>query len=103
MLLGIAEHIEHHHAVRHRRENGAEAVLAVETLAYPRNCALDGALALLSREERLADPQHSVDSTEEPEPGRFLLRRLRRGPDRRGISQKELINAPALGIARLRL
>ena len=72
----IAERVEHHHAVGHRREDRAETVLAVEPLAHPglgeRNRALPRALG----KQRLGGVQHVVDSAEEPEPRRLLLRRL---------------------------
>ena len=45
MAFRIAEHVEHHHAVGHRRKDRAEAVLAVEALADPRGGAIDRALA----------------------------------------------------------
>src|SRR5262249_61016914 len=34
MMLRIAQRVEHHHAVRHRRENRTQTVFAVETLRY---------------------------------------------------------------------
>ena len=45
MIFRIAEHGEHHHAIRHRRENRAEPILAVEVLDRPGDGAVDGALA----------------------------------------------------------
>ena len=100
MVVRVAEHVEHHHAVGHRREDRAEAVLAVEALAHPRHRAIDRALRSLSG-NRLGGAQHDVDAAEEPEPKRLLLRRLRRRPDRRRRLAKQLVDRDALGIARL--
>ena len=52
MAFGIAQHVEHHHAVRHRRKNRAEPVLAVELLADPRDRAIDRALPHAFRKVR---------------------------------------------------
>ena len=45
MIVRIAEHVEHHHAVGHGGENRAEPVFAVEPLAHPGHRAVEGALA----------------------------------------------------------
>src|SRR5207244_13567558 len=39
MVFPIAKRVKHHHAVRHRRENGAETILIVEVLRNPCRCA----------------------------------------------------------------
>ena len=43
MMFRIAEHVEHHHAVRHRREDRTKTIFAVEPLADPRHRAVDRA------------------------------------------------------------
>ena len=81
MTLRIAECRKHHHAVRHRRENRAETVLAIEVFDRPGDGAVDGTLARRLRKERLSHTQDAIDAAEEPEPRRILLRRLRRWAD----------------------
>ena len=103
MICRIAERVEHHHAVGHRRIDRAEAVLAVEPLADQGDRAVDGALARALREKRLGGAQHIVDGAEEPEPRRLLLRRLRRGPSVCGGSRNSSSMRDALRIARARL
>ena len=103
MSVRVAEHVEHHHAVGHCREDRAQSVLPVEALAHPRHSAIDRALPQPCRKQRFGGAQHDVDAAEEPEPKRLLLRRLRRRPDRRRRLAKQLVDRDALGIARLRL
>ena len=101
--LRIAEHREHHHAVRHCREDRAEPVFTVETLAHPGDGAIDGALTRALGKVRLGRAQDVVDAAEEPEPGGLLLRRLGRRADALRRFEKKLVDAHALGVARLRL
>ncbi len=70
MVFRIAEHVEHHHAVGHGREDRAEPVLAVEPLRHPGHRAIDRALPRSLRKQRLGGAQHDVDAAEEPEPRR---------------------------------
>ena len=103
MAFGIAEHIEHHHAVGHGGENRAEAVLAVEPLGHPGDGAIEGALPRSFGKIRFGGAQNIVHAAEEPEPRRFLLRRLRRRADGVRRFEKQLVDAHALGVARPRL
>ncbi len=52
---------------------------------------------------RFGGAQNVVDAAEEPEPRRLLLRRLRRRADGLRRFEKQLVDAHALGVARLRL
>ena len=58
MVRRIAQRVEHHHAVRHRRIDRAEAVLAVEPLADPRHRARRSRAAA-SISENIGSPQRS--------------------------------------------
>src|SRR6185295_1484160 len=63
MMLRIAQRVEHHHAVRHRRKDRAETVIAVEALTDPCLCALDRASPRSLRKERLERMQQGIEST----------------------------------------
>ncbi len=58
MAFRITQHVEHHHAVRHRRKNRAEPVFAVEPLADPGDGTVEGALPRRFRKVRLGRAQH---------------------------------------------
>ena len=104
MIFRIPQHVVHHHAVRHRRKDRAQAVLAVEALADPGDGAIDRALmrGQPAQQQRLDHPQHVVDAAEEPEPRRLLLRRLRRRAEVLRRSEEQLVDPHALGVARHR-
>ena len=101
MVFRIAKRVEHHHAVRHRRENGAETILTVESLRNPRRCALDRALSQTPAKRDATKDE--IDAAEEPKPQRFLLRRLRRETDRARRLEEKLLDGDPLGVARSRL
>jgi len=75
MILRIPEDFEHHHAVGHRRVNGAQATVAIEPLGDELDRACDGAPAHRGREPRLRGAQNDVDDAEQREPARILVRR----------------------------
>ena len=103
MIFRIAERVKHHHAIRHRRKNRAEPILAIEVFDRPGDGTVDGALARRFREHRLGRAQDVVDAAEEPEPRRFLLRRFRRRADAARRRDEKLIDADVLRVARARL
>ena len=104
MVRRIAQRVVHHHAVRHRRKNRAEPVLAVEPLADPRHRARRSRAAA-SASETSARPQRSTLSTARKNQNqrRVLLRRLRRRPERRRRLEEQLVDPDILRIARARL
>ena len=53
-------------------------------------------------QQRLDHAQHMVDAAEEPEPRRFLMRRLRRRAEVCRRLEEQFVDADALGVARLR-
>ncbi len=103
LVLRVAEHVEHHHAVGHGREDRAQTVLAVEAFGDPGLGRLDRTLARALREERLGRVQHRVDTAENPKPHGLLLWRLGRRSDRLRRLEKQLVDRHALGVARLGL
>ena len=64
MIGLVAEAIEHHHRVGHRRENAAEPVLAIEPLGDKGHRLLDRPPARIRREKRLGDAQQPVEHAE---------------------------------------
>src|SRR5262249_52966422 len=78
ILGAYPQRVEHHDAVCHGRINRAKPVFAVQALLDPRDRTVDRALAEFLWKPRLDGAQQVIDPTEEPEPRRFLLRRLRR-------------------------
>ena len=64
MILGIAEQVEHHHAVRHRRVDRAEPVLAVEPFDHPIFAGLDRAFAQLRRPQPVDRLEHAIERIE---------------------------------------
>jgi len=60
----VAETIVHHRGVRHRREDAAEAILAVEAFGHKEDGFLDCPPSRIRREERLGDPQQPVEHSE---------------------------------------
>ncbi|MGF6812554.1 hypothetical protein OKW30_007746 [Paraburkholderia sp. Clong3] len=74
MIGRIAETVVHHHRVGHRRENRAEAVLAVQPFVDERDRRADRALAGRLRQQAIDRAQHRIDTTEQAEPARVLMR-----------------------------
>ncbi len=64
MIGRVAERIEHHHAVGHRRIDGAEPVLAVQPLDHEVDAGLDRLLTELLRPEAATALEHDVERAE---------------------------------------
>ncbi len=65
----IAQRVEHHHAVRHRRVDGAQSIRAVQPLVHKAHRQPDRALPRAAGEQRLGHPYPLIDPFEEPAPG----------------------------------
>src|SRR5262249_38086427 len=96
MIRRIAERVEHHDIVDHRREDRADAVLAVEMLDRERHRVIDRALADALGNQRIDDAQNDIDAAEEGEPPAVLLRRARREPGVLRRLEEQLVDPQAL-------
>ncbi len=68
MIGRVAQAAIGHDSVGHGRKDAAQPVLAVQPLGNPVDCRLDGTLARVLRQQRLADAQRLVDGQEQIAP-----------------------------------
>ncbi len=101
MVLGIAQAVEHHHAVRHRRIDRTEPVDAVDPLDHPVGTGLDRPRAQLFRPQPVAGLEQPVEPVEALGPDPLRVRRLRGAA--RGAAGIELVDLDAARVARERL
>ncbi len=93
-----AQHIEHHHGIRHGREDGAQAILAVQPFAHELFRTGDGALAQATGEQRLRHAQPGVEHAEHAEPDAILMRCPRRQAGCLARTDKQFVDADAARI-----
>ena len=103
VIAGITQRVEHHHRVRHRREDGAQSILAIESLGDERHGLVHGALARRGRKVRLGETQHRVDRREHGEPWARLVQRARRAADARVAAREQFVDGHAMRVPRRRL
>ena len=94
VIARIAQRVEHHHRIRHGRENRSEAVLAIEPLGHKRDraCSIARRRVLL-REQRLDQTQERVDGGKGGEARRAIDAGRWPSGARAGAAREELVDA----------
>ncbi len=102
MVGGIAQSIEHHHRIGHRRVDRAEPVLAIEPLADEGDGEIERALTELLRDMGLERTENGIEPLEKAAPG-GAVGAADPVADLGGRGAEELLHRDALRVARLRL
>ena len=97
----VAERVEHHHRIGHRRIDRSQPVLAVEPLDHPVATVINRAAPKRLGPQAGTSSEDRVEQVEPPAP--VPLHRLRLAAQPSGLAAEQFVDHHLLGIARARL